>query len=73
MYVEMIHFIKNTNINEFRDILYKCFSLDIDCLIMKNKICKIDYNLKATIEFGYRIRILDTYKNIHSSLFINDF
>ena len=50
---------KNTNIDDFKNIWYRYFALDIDYSNIKNKICMIDKNLKSVVEFGDGLRILD--------------
>lgn len=52
-------YLKNTNMNDFQNIWYKYFALDIDYFAIKDKILKIDDNLKAIVEFGSGLRILD--------------
>ena len=52
-------YLKNTNIDDFKNIWYRYFALDIDYSNIKNKICMIDKNLKAAVEFGHGLRILD--------------
>ena len=51
-------YLKNTNIDDFKNIWYRYFALDIDYSNIKNKICMIDKNLKAAVEFGHGLRIL---------------
>lgn len=57
--IEDTLYLKNTNMNDFKNIWYKYFALDIDYSDIKDKIIKMDSNLKPALEFGYGLRILD--------------
>lgn len=52
-------YLKNTNINDFKNIWYKYFSLDMNYSEIEHKICKIDNHLKSAVEFGSGLRILN--------------
>lgn len=52
-------YLKNTNMNDFKNIWYKYFALDIDYSDIKKRILDIDSNLKSIIDFGSGLRILD--------------
>ncbi|WP_042273404.1 DNA-3-methyladenine glycosylase family protein [[Clostridium] dakarense] len=52
-------YLRNTNIDDFKNLWYKYFSLDVDYSSIKDKISKIDDNLKDAVEFGHGLRILD--------------